>query len=307
MDFPLPLGHLPGSPGTSEDAMKAERPTSSTLPTLLAAVVSALDAVDDHVVVVDEDGKVLHVNVAWQRFALDNGWEGADWIGMDYLAASTVAGAGADGDPISAGVREVLEGRRERFGVEYDCHAPDELRWFSLRVTRIDAPGIGAVITHTDVTHRRLTERALERLATRDALTGLANRASVQQSVSEMLAAEQQVGLVVVSLEGTADPGVTLEDGIVERAAALLSELFPSPAVTGRYGQHQLVVAVAGMGADELEASREIVAITMDTGMSAVGGLRTTVAAHPATAAAATPAGLDELVAHARHEALPDA
>lgn len=285
--------------------MKDDRTTTGALPTLLAAVVSALDAVDDHVVVVDDDGRVLHVNVAWQRFALDNGWEGADWIGMDYVAASTVAGAGDEGDPVSTGVRDVLRGRRERFAVEYDCHAPDELRWFSLRVTRVEAPGIGAVITHTDITHRRLTERTLERLATRDALTGLANRASVQQSVAEMLGADQRVGLVVVSLEAQDDPGVTLEDGVVERAAALLSELFPSPAVTGRYGQHQLVVAVAGIGVEELAASREIVAVTMDTGMSAIGGLRTTVAAHPATGPAATPAGLDELVARARHEAQP--
>jgi GGDEF domain-containing protein len=285
--------------------MHDDRTQPGTLPTLLAAVVSALDAVDDHVVVVDEQGLVLHVNVAWQRFALDNGWEGADWIGMDYLAASTVAGAGADGDPVSGGVRSVLEGRRDRFAVEYDCHAPDELRWFSLRVTRVDAPGIGAVITHTDITHRRLTERALERLATRDELTGLANRASIQQSVAEMLDAEQRVGLVVVSLEAVSDPGLTLGDDVVARAAALLSELFPSPAVTARYGQHQLVVAVAGVEADQLEAAREIVQITMDTGMSAIGGLRTTVAAHEAGTSASTPQGLDELVARVRSEAQP--
>lgn len=282
--------------------MKDARTNQTALPTLLAAVVSALDAVDDHVVVVDGDGRVLHVNVAWQRFALDNGWEGAGWIGMDYLAASAVAGAGTEGDPISAGVRDVLEGRRSRFAVEYDCHAPDELRWFSLRVTRIDVPGIGAVITHTDITHRRMAERALERLATRDELTGLANRASVQASVAEMLAEEREVGLVVVSLEDVEDPGRTLADGVVARAAALLSELFPSPAVTGRYGQHQLVVAIAGILPEQLEASREVVAITMDTGMSAIAGLRTAVAAHVADAAAGNARGLDEIVARTRQD-----
>lgn len=286
--------------------MKDDR-QQTTLPTLLAAVVSALDAVDDHVVVVDESGRVLHVNVAWQRFALDNGWEGTDWVGMDYIAASTVAGAGADGDPISAGVRDVLDGRRPRFAVEYDCHAPDELRWFSLRVTRIDVPGVGAVITHTDITHRRLAERALERLATRDELTGLANRASVQQSVTEMLTEEREVGLIVVSLEDLEDPGRTLGDDVVARAAALLSELFPSPAVTGRYGQHQLVVAIAGIRPDQLEAAREVVAITMDTGMSAISGLRTSVAAHVADAAAGTAAGLDAIVARTRDDGPPAA
>jgi GGDEF domain-containing protein len=282
--------------------MKDDTTPSTTLPTLLAAVVGALDAVDDHVVVVDERGRVLHVNVAWQRFALDNGWEGSDWIGMDYVAASTVAGAGTAGDPISTGVRDVLDGRRTRFGVEYDCHAPDELRWFSLRVTKIDVPGVGAVITHTDITHRRIAERRLERLATRDELTGLANRSSVQQSVEEMLAEGRDVGLIVVTLDDAADPGRTLADDVVSRAAALLSELFPSPAITARYGQHQLVVAVAGMQEPALQAAREIVAITMDTGMSAISGLRTDVAAHTATAEAASADGLDRLVAAARDE-----
>ncbi|WP_026909574.1 GGDEF domain-containing protein [Patulibacter minatonensis] len=282
--------------------MKDDHTPATTLPTLLAAVVGALDAVDDHVVVVDERGRVLHVNVAWQRFAHDNGWEGSDWIGMDYIAASTVAGAGTEGDPISQGVREVLEGRRARFGVEYDCHAPDELRWFSLRVTKIDVPGVGAVITHTDITHRRMAERRLERLATRDELTGLANRPSLQESVAEMLREEREVGLIVVTLEDPRDPGRTLADDVVSRAAALLSELFPSPAITARYGQHQLVVAIAGMQAPALEASREIVAITMDTGMSAIAGLRTEVAVHTAVEDAATPDGLDRLVAAARDE-----
>lgn len=287
--------------------MKDERRTPTTLPTLLAAVVSALDAVDDHVVVVDEEGKVLHVNVAWQRFALDNGWQGTDWVGTDYVAASTVVGAGTDGDPISRAVRSVLDGDRSRFTLEYDCHAPDELRWFRLRVNRVDAPGIGAVIAHTDITHRRMTERRLERLATRDELTGLANRASVQQHVAQMLQEDRRVGVVVVTLEDESDPGLTLADDVVARAAALLSELFPSPAVTGRYGQHQLVVATGGIDDDQLAEAREIVAITMDTGMSAIPGLKTSVAAHLATAEAATATVLDELVAAARLDAADDA
>ncbi|CAB4908485.1 unannotated protein [freshwater metagenome] len=287
--------------------MKNGPSQSTQLPTLLAAVVGALDAVDDHVVVLDEQGRILHVNVAWQRFALDNGWEDPNWIGMDYVAASTVAGAGEQDDPISAGIRSVLDGERDTFAVEYDCHAPDELRWFRLRVRTLEVPGIGAVVTHTDITTRRLSERALERLATRDELTGLANRASVQGSVTHMLEEAREVGVVVVSMEDVTDPGMTLPDEVVARAAALLSELFPSPAVTGRYGQHQLVVAIAGLRADQLEEAREIVDVTMDTGMNAVVNLRTTVAAQIVGAEAADAAVLDGLVAQGRSDAAPDA
>ncbi len=285
--------------------MDLQNGPQTQLPTLLAAVVGALDAVDDHVVVLDEQGRVLHVNVAWQRFALDNGWEDPQWRGMDYVAMSTVAGMGEQDDPISSGIRDVLDGRRDRFAVEYDCHAPDELRWFRLRVAKIDAPGIGAVVTHTDITHRRMAERALERLSTKDELTGLANRASVQQSVAQMLEEAQDVGIVVVSMEDATDPGRTLPDDVIARAAALLSELFPSPAVTGRYGQHQLVVAISGLRADQLEQSREIVDVTMDTGMNAVANLRTTVSAQLTDATAASGSVLDDVVAQGRDDGVP--
>jgi GGDEF domain-containing protein len=229
-----------------------------SVPTLLAAVVAALDAVDDHVVILDPQGRVVHANVAWQRFALNNGWENPRWVGMDYLGAGVPRVDGSE-DSVTAGIRSVLEGRRERYVAEYDCHAPDELRWFNMRVTRIAVPGVGAVVTHTDVTHRRLAERALEHRATHDELTGLANRASVQQSVAEMLRAGQVVGILSVRLEVAAGAGAQLQDPAIREAAHLLQELFPAPAVTARYAHDRLVVAAAGMTDEGLSLSETIV------------------------------------------------
>ncbi|MDO9407351.1 sensor domain-containing diguanylate cyclase [Patulibacter sp.] len=286
--------------------MKTGPSETTRLPTLLAAVVGALDAVDDHVAVLDTDGRILHVNVAWQRFALDNGAEDLNWIGTNYVAASTPSGDDPLEDPINKGIRSVLDGTRATFTLEYDCHAPDELRWFRLRVRSLEVPGVGAVVTHTDVTTRRMHERTLERLSTKDELTGLANRASLQQGVAHMLEESRAVGVVVVSMEDVSDPGMTLPDPVVARAAALLSELFPSPAITARYGQHQLVVAIAGLGADQLAEANEIVDITMETGMNAVANLRTTVAAQIVTGEAADASVLDDLVAQGRSDAAPE-
>lgn len=229
-----------------------------SVPTLLAAVVAALDAVDDHVVILDERGRVVHANVAWQRFALNNGWESPRWIGMDYLGAGVPRVDGSE-DSVTAGIRSVLDGSRERYVAEYDCHAPDELRWFNMRVTRIAVPGVGAVVTHMDITHRRLAERALEHRATHDELTGLANRASVQQSVAEMLRAGQVVGILSVRLEVAAGGGAPLQDAAIREAAHLLEELFPPPAVSGRYAHDRLVVAAAGMTDEGLQLSQTIV------------------------------------------------
>jgi GGDEF domain-containing protein len=273
-----------------------------SVPALLAALVAALDAVDDHVVVLDERGRVVHANIAWQRFALDNGWEESRWVGMDYLAGSAtdvgslgVAGLRVGGeDPVTDGIRDVLDGRRDRYATEYDCHAPDELRWFRLRATRVDAPGVGAVVTHTDVTHRRLAERALEHRATHDELTGLANRASAQQSVAEMLRGGLVVGILSLRLETVAGDGSPLPEAAIVEVGEVLAELFPAPAVAARYAHDRFVVVAAGMTEDGLGLSETIVSAALGGRLRAAHGVDVSVAAHRTTDDAEARSALDD-------------
>jgi PAS domain-containing protein len=88
----------------------------------LVALRDALDRLDDHVTLLDPDGRVLHVNRAWRAFAAANGWAGDVWPGQDYLAI-TEASDDAEARRIAAGLRAVLAGERESFRAEYPCHS----------------------------------------------------------------------------------------------------------------------------------------------------------------------------------------
>jgi GGDEF domain-containing protein len=234
-------------------------------PALLAGVITALDVVREHVVILDARGRIVHANLAWQRFALDNGDETTDWTGVDYLAASSepCVSAGIE-DPITDGVREVVEGRRERFEHEYDCHAPDELRWFRLTAVRVTLPGIAAIVTHADITASRRAERALEHHATHDRVTGLLNRAALEQEIGQMLREGQDVSVVVVRFsDATQPPGLVDDDDLVG-AASRTRELFPPPATVGRWGPRAFVVAMGGVPEEALSVTAEVLADTFE-------------------------------------------
>ena len=141
--------------------------------------VAVIDALSAHICVLDLNGQIIAVNQAWQDFGAANA-QAADFsdIGRNYLEiCRSSSGPGADeADDRAAGVRAVLEGRSLLFQMEYPCHSPTASRWFLGRVTPLELPEGGAVISHENITSRRLLEIELEKLAATDALTGLPNR-----------------------------------------------------------------------------------------------------------------------------------
>ncbi len=233
-------------------------------PSLFAGLVLALDLVADHVVLLDPDGRIVHANVAWQRFALDNGDEETDWVGVDYVAASTAPAVRAGiPDPVSDGVRDVLVGHRRSFECEYDCHAPDEMRWFRLTAVRAQLPGISAIVTHTDITMQRTAERVLERHATHDRATGLINRPALEHHLRQMIEEGQEVSAVIVALSRPDQPLMPVDDHDLALAADTLTELFPGPARVGRWGPRSLLVALSGTSPETLAAYEGVVTATL--------------------------------------------
>lgn len=125
---------------------------------------ATLDALAEHVAVLDEGGTIIAVNRAWREFAEANSPSTRGLVeGANYFSACEHArGEDAeDGARFAAGMRAVVEGTLDEFTLEYPCHSPTEQRWFIARVTRFVLEGTArAVVTHVNITKRKLAEDA---------------------------------------------------------------------------------------------------------------------------------------------------
>ncbi|MFN4103021.1 MAG: chemotaxis protein CheB, partial [Tepidimonas sp.] len=116
-----------------------------------------LDALAEHIAVLDERGRILMVNQAWRLFAQANGDPDLHHSapGTNYLEVCRVGPGVADADfarRASEGLRAVLDGRLFHFTMEYPCHSPDEERWFVMHVRPLVGKTHGAVVSHVDIT-----------------------------------------------------------------------------------------------------------------------------------------------------------
>jgi PAS domain S-box-containing protein len=126
---------------------------------------SALDALSAHIGILDQEGRILAVNAAWNRFAAINGLaEGGYGVGANYLEVCHHASGdcSAEASAVARGIREVIAQRVPDFQLEYPCHSSQEQRWFVVRVTRFAGEGpVRVVVAHENITVRKLAEEAL--------------------------------------------------------------------------------------------------------------------------------------------------
>ncbi len=128
-----------------------------------SAVQAAIfDALPSTVMLLDRHGTIVTVNEAWRRFARETGLGTEDFVGSDYLEIARLTFTGPAEWAID-GIRDVLEGRRSLFSLEYACHAPDRPRWLIMLVAPVGGDQVsGAVVMHMDVTERKLAEQRVE-------------------------------------------------------------------------------------------------------------------------------------------------
>jgi two-component system CheB/CheR fusion protein len=115
---------------------------------------AVLDALPEHVAVLDVDGRITMVNQAWRNFAQANGDHGLTRTGPGASYLGVCASGDADDDARRAhnGISDVLAGRAERFSLRYPCHSPTEERWFLMHAARLPGGSLGAVVSHVNIT-----------------------------------------------------------------------------------------------------------------------------------------------------------
>jgi PAS domain S-box-containing protein len=144
---------------------------------------SALDALGSNICVIDERGIILFTNQSWKNFTSAAGLDLKDYgIGADYLqiCENSKCVDPGQGSLIAKALGEMISGDRESFATEHACVSTGESLWFAMTVTRFKMNDyLRLVITHTDITDRKLAERALQenekqfRLLTKNSLTGV--------------------------------------------------------------------------------------------------------------------------------------
>jgi diguanylate cyclase (GGDEF)-like protein len=168
---------------------------------------STLDALAEHIAVVESDGTIAIVNKAWRDFGVAIGTASpVAREGSNYLTACDEAAARGDRDAARVAVltRQVIAGEARQEQWEYESEGPAGRRWFTLRVNRFAGEGpVRVIVAREDVTERKANESRIQYLATHDALTGLPNRNLLedrtQQSIERLRRSGQ--GLAVISVD----------------------------------------------------------------------------------------------------------
>jgi PAS domain S-box-containing protein len=188
---------------------------------------AVLGSLRDQIAVIDSTGNIIAVNEGWIRFADENGGSNVG-VGVNYLDVCRKASISySDAKTSLNGILSVLRGDIAKYREEYVCDTPTGNRWFVLSVTPLQLPEGGAVISHIDVTERKIAEAALvenreELRKSRDEIQQLAARLmTLQEEERARVAAELHDGIgqslaiirnrVSQCLRTEADPSQILE------------------------------------------------------------------------------------------------
>jgi diguanylate cyclase (GGDEF)-like protein len=139
-----------------------------------------LNTVSEHIVVIDKHGVIQCVNYSWKAFGKNNSYSlNSDWYSVNYLDVCDASAATGDNDAkvTAAGIRKVINNESDSFHLEYPCHSPDEQRWFIMRINPFNVDHrTYYVISHQNITERKLAEEAVLKLSRLDGLCNIPNR-----------------------------------------------------------------------------------------------------------------------------------
>lgn len=232
-------------------------------------VRSVIEALPAEVVMVDSKSNIVAVNGS----AVRSGWRVPDDVQRSYLEIATHILGTKGAERISAGMRDVLQKRSDRFSIDVNAANDDGPKWLHvdvvLNVLSNEEPGV--VISHVDVTERVLGAQRLSWVADHDALTGLPNRHLLVRELKEAITKcgpESPLGLIFLDLDGFRRVNDTLGheagDELLTEVAMRLSFSSNRDELIARLGGDEFVVLVPRASLEVIEriTSRIIGAIS---------------------------------------------
>ena len=168
-----------------------------------------LSSIKENIAVIDAKGNICFVNQSWAHYGDQNQCLiEDDWTQVNYLSICDQSALQGDDFGLQAarGIRQVIHKELESFSLEYPCHSDEKHQWFVMHVTPFEfqqKPYF--VITHQDVTERKLAELAVEKLARLDGLTDIYNRRAfdelLEQEWQNCLVLKQPMSIAVIDLD----------------------------------------------------------------------------------------------------------
>jgi len=126
---------------------------------------TVINSLDEQIIVLDFDGRIVSANDAWRRHVEQYGALGrtAEAARLSFIDTCMSQEKFVDSESalkLHAGLRAVLRGEIARFAMEYVVDHNGDRRWVSMQATPLTGSRKGAVISRRDITERQLaTER----------------------------------------------------------------------------------------------------------------------------------------------------
>lgn len=123
-----------------------------------------INALPEHIAVIDCSGRIRVTNHAWEIFAAQNGAANSPTVAVGANYLEVCQRSINDGDEYAEralnAITAVLTGRSPSAVMDYPCHSPTEQRWFSMHIVGFNSSGENAVVvSHANVTRRTLAAK----------------------------------------------------------------------------------------------------------------------------------------------------
>jgi len=266
-------GHLAGISGTLSDFTERKHLEDSLQREKERAQI-ILQSIGEGVVVTRADGCVHVINSEAERLL---GWGQENAVGQplpqvfrvtdDQSQPPMPGPAGCDGDPCSgqcAGVNAWLE-RAD------GAHMAVE--WSASPVAGPDRAGLGCVVVFRDVTAQRTLQQQMAYQATHDALTGLLNRAALQEAIAREAAGAERDGmpfsLILLDLDrfkiANDNYGHSVGDRVLGAIAGRIQRHVREADWFGRWGGEEFLCLLPGtLGSEAVRIAERVRADIMD-------------------------------------------